>query len=118
MEFECAEETDLILIHSNKLNYTKDNNGHLATLTSMSGDPAPTIKNSWPKPETQYLVVELNGKMIKGHRYRLFTKFTGELADDLGGFYRSVYMENGEKKYVSEDMLYKQLGQKLALKVS
>ncbi|KAE8296863.1 Aminopeptidase N [Larimichthys crocea] len=101
VEFECAEETDLILIHSNKLNYTKDNNGHLATLTSMSGDPAPTIKNSWPKPETQYLVVELNGKMIKGHRYRLFTKFTGELADDLGGFYRSVYMENGEKKVVA-----------------
>ncbi|TKS74007.1 Aminopeptidase N [Collichthys lucidus] len=101
VEFECAEETDLILIHSNKLNYTKDKNGHLATLTSMSGDPAPTIKNSWPKPETQYLVVELNGKMIKGHRYRLFTKFTGELADDLGGFYRSVYMENGEKKVVA-----------------
>ncbi|KAG8012295.1 Aminopeptidase N [Nibea albiflora] len=39
--------------------------------------------------------------MMKGHRYRLFTKFTGELADDLGGFYRSVYMENGEEKVVA-----------------
>lgn len=100
MEFECVEETDLILIHSNKLNYTKLEN-NLATLHAVnSGIKAPSIKNSWLQSVTQYLVLQLDVKMIKGERYRLYTKFTGELADDLGGFYRSEYMEGGVKKYV------------------
>lgn len=101
MEFECAEETDLILIHSNKLNYTKLENGHLAKLTSVnSGVKAPSITTSWLQNVTQYLVLELDGKLSMGQRYHLYTDFTGELADDLGGFYRSEYFEDGVKKYV------------------
>uniref|UniRef100_A0A8C2XDC4 Aminopeptidase n=1 Tax=Cyclopterus lumpus TaxID=8103 RepID=A0A8C2XDC4_CYCLU len=49
---------------------------------------------------TQYLVLQLNGKLVKDHRYHLDTEFTGELADDLGGFYRSEYQEDGITKYV------------------
>lgn len=100
MEFECDEETDLILIHSNKLNYTKLENDRLAMLISLSGDKTPSIKSSWLQSVTQYLVLQLDGKLKKGHKYHLFTKFTGELADDLGGFYRSEYMEDGVKKCV------------------
>uniref|UniRef100_A0A8P4K941 Aminopeptidase n=1 Tax=Dicentrarchus labrax TaxID=13489 RepID=A0A8P4K941_DICLA len=48
----------------------------------------------------EYLVLQLDGKLMKDHRYHLHTDFTGELADDLGGFYRSEYMEDGVKKYV------------------
>ncbi|XP_068578982.1 aminopeptidase N-like [Cebidichthys violaceus] len=102
VEFQCAEDTDLILIHSNKLNYTKFETGHLAMLTSVnSGVKAPSIKFSWLQNVTQYLVLQLDGKMTNGHRYLLSTKFTGELADDLGGFYRSEYMEDGVKKVVA-----------------
>lgn len=100
VEFKCAEVTDLILIHSNKLNYTKLENNHLARLTSVNGDKAPSITKSWLEPLTQYLVLQLDGKLSKDHQYQLFTEFTGELADDLGGFYRSEYWENGERKYV------------------
>lgn len=100
MEFECAEETDLILIHSNKLNYTQLENGHLARLTAWTETDAPSIKSSWLQIETQYLVLQLNSKLITGHRYQLYTEFTGELADDLGGLYRSEYFEDGRKKYV------------------
>lgn len=101
MEFETTEETDLILIHSSKLNYTILENGHLARLTSVnSGVRVPLIKASWLQSVTQYLVLQLDGKLMTGHRYHLYTKFTGELADDLGGFYRSEYMEDGVKKYV------------------
>lgn len=91
------EDTDLILIHSNKLNYTEQN-GHKATLASSTGGKVPSIKETWLKAETQYLVVQLNGNLIKGQKYKLNTKFTGELADDLGGFYRSEYMEGNTKK--------------------
>ncbi|XP_068459156.1 aminopeptidase Ey-like [Clinocottus analis] len=100
--FKCTKETDLILIHSNKLNYTKLENGHLARLTSVnSGVKAPSIKNSWLQHVTQYLVLQLDGKLTKDHMYHLDTKFTGELADDLGGFYRSEYKEDGVTKIVA-----------------
>ncbi|XP_018559565.1 aminopeptidase N [Lates calcarifer] len=102
VEFETTEETDLILIHSSKLNYTILENGHLARLTSVnSGVRVPLIKVSWLQSVTQYLVLQLDGKLMTGHRYHLYTKFTGELADDLGGFYRSEYMEDGVKKVVA-----------------
>ncbi|KAF6722116.1 Aminopeptidase N [Oryzias melastigma] len=101
VEFECVEETDLILIHSNKLNYTSLENGQLARLTSKSPQTAPSITQSWLQTVTQYLVLRLNSKLVKGQRYQLYTKFTGELADDLGGFYRSEYFEGTEKKVIA-----------------
>ncbi|KAM4572960.1 aminopeptidase N-like [Odontesthes bonariensis] len=100
VQFQCVEDTNLILIHSNKLNYTRVD-GHLATLRSISGGSAPSISSSWLNPVTQYLVVQLNGNLMKDHWYQLHTKFTGELADDLGGFYRSEYIENGVRKVVA-----------------
>ncbi|XP_033491056.2 aminopeptidase N-like [Epinephelus lanceolatus] len=101
VEFMCAEETDLILIHSNKLNYTKFENDIMAKLTSVSGAKAPSIKSSWLQTVTQYLVIHLDGKLKKDQKYHLYTEFTGELADDLGGFYRSEYIEDGKKKVVA-----------------
>nr|XP_029524189.1 aminopeptidase N isoform X2 [Oncorhynchus nerka] len=99
--FQCVKETDLILIHSNKLNYTKWGDDHLAKLSALGSTPAPTIKKSWLQPTTQFLVLELNGKLAVGESYQLDTWFVGELADDLGGFYRSVYTEEGEEKVVA-----------------
>ncbi|XP_049929901.1 aminopeptidase N-like [Epinephelus moara] len=99
VEFTCAEETDLILIHSNKLNYTNFEND--IKLTSVSGAKAPSIKSSWLQTVTQYLVIHLDGKLKKDQKYHLYTEFTGELADDLGGFYRSEYIEDGKKKVVA-----------------
>uniref|UniRef100_A0A3Q4GV45 Aminopeptidase n=1 Tax=Neolamprologus brichardi TaxID=32507 RepID=A0A3Q4GV45_NEOBR len=104
VDFECVEDTDLILIHSNKLNYTKFEN-QLARLMSVSSVEAPKIKSSWLQGVTQYLVLELDGTLKKGHKYRLYTEFIGELADDLGGFYRSEYMEDGEKSKKEYDLL-------------
>ncbi|XP_054892990.1 aminopeptidase N-like [Poeciliopsis prolifica] len=103
--FECVEETDLILIHSNKLNYTLDSNNKHAQLSAVNGGSAPSIKKSWLKTETQFLVLELDGKLEKGRMYRLYTQFTGELADDLGGFYRSEYTENGVKKVIATSQM-------------
>lgn len=94
VDFKCVEETDLILIHSNKLNYPK-----APTLVSVSsGVTAPTIEKYWLQNVTQYLVIELGGKLMKDHMYRLSTDFDGELANDLGGFYRSEYEEDGVTK--------------------
>lgn len=58
---------------------------------------APSIKSSWLQPKTQYLVIQLNGKLSQG-QYQLYTEFTGKLDDDLAGFYRSEYVEEGVRK--------------------
>lgn len=94
VNFRCVEETDLILIHSNKLNYTRQGE----QLARLSGAGAPPIAASWLEPLTQYLVIQLQGKLVQGNTYSLDTVFTGELADDLGGFYRSEYQEGGDTK--------------------
>ncbi|XP_012674836.1 aminopeptidase N-like [Clupea harengus] len=100
VDFVCVKTTDLILIHSHQLNLTKFS-GHHATLTGLDGAAAPTIKTTWLQQKTQYLVIQLNGKLVPGKSYQLYTKFQGELADDLEGFYRSEYTENGIRRIVA-----------------
>ncbi|NXL46002.1 AMPN Aminopeptidase, partial [Podilymbus podiceps] len=99
--FVCMEATNLILIHSNKLNYTLQGSFH-TSLQAMDGSSMPSITRTWLETRTQYLVVQLDGMLKPGQRYRLFSVFTGELADDLAGFYRSEYVdESGTKKVVA-----------------
>ncbi|XP_035252401.1 alanyl (membrane) aminopeptidase b [Anguilla anguilla] len=98
--FRCVKETDLILIHSNKLELTLFD-GFLAKLLAVDGSAPPAITKTWLQEQTQYLVVQLNGKLTAGKSYELQTQFRGELADDLGGFYRSEYVEDGVKKVVA-----------------
>lgn len=98
--FKCVKETDLILIHSNRLNLTIFE-GYHAVLRGLDGAPTPSLSKTWLEVPTQYLVVQLNGPLSVGHRYELYTMFVGELADDLAGFYRSEYTIDGERKYDS-----------------
>ncbi|KAM9366567.1 aminopeptidase Ey-like [Symphorus nematophorus] len=98
--FKCVKETDLILIHSNKLNLTTYDGFH-AKLSGLDGATAPGLKKTWLEVPTQYLVVQLDSPLKAGSTYELFTNFVGELADDLGGFYRSEYTEDGVTKVVA-----------------
>ncbi|NXP40083.1 AMPN Aminopeptidase, partial [Leiothrix lutea] len=97
--FMCEEATDLILIHSNKLNYTMQGSFH-ATLQAVDGGTAPAISSTWLETPTQYLVVQLASPLQQGQRYQLSSSFTGELADDLAGFYRSEYTDGSGNKQV------------------
>ncbi|NXH46424.1 AMPN Aminopeptidase, partial [Dicaeum eximium] len=97
--FRCEEATDLILIHSKKLNYTMQGSFH-ATLQAEDGGTAPAISRSWLETPTEYLVVQLGAPLQQGRRYRLSSSFTGELADDLAGFYRSEYTDEAGNKQV------------------
>ncbi|XP_017554975.2 aminopeptidase N-like [Pygocentrus nattereri] len=99
--FMCVNETDLILIHSYELKYSLTWGRHHAMLRGLSGAKAPAIKKIWLEVETQYLVVQLSEKLQVGMTYWLYTEFQGELADDLRGFYRSEFFENGVKKVVA-----------------
>ncbi|NXP17069.1 AMPN Aminopeptidase, partial [Scytalopus superciliaris] len=99
--FVCVEATDLILIHSNKLNYTLQGS-FLVTLQPEGSGSAPSISKTWLETPTQYLVVQLSAPLQPGQKYRMSSSFTGELADDLAGFYRSEYTdESGVKQVVA-----------------
>ncbi|XP_056307905.1 alanyl (membrane) aminopeptidase b, tandem duplicate 1 [Danio aesculapii] len=95
--FRCVENTDLILIHSNKLTI-KDS----TTLKALGGNPAPNIVSTKMYPTTQYMAIWLDRELTAGESYELYTEFVGELSDDLGGFYRSEYYDqNGVLKVVA-----------------
>lgn len=98
--FTCEEPTDLIIIHSNKLNYTMQGGFH-ASLRAVGSTEVPTITKTWLETTTQYLVVQLDRTLTKGQSYVLSSIFTGELADDLAGFYRSEYVEGNVTKVVA-----------------
>ncbi|KAG7275826.1 hypothetical protein CRUP_016766 [Coryphaenoides rupestris] len=101
VEFLCLKDTDLILIHANKLNFALFQ-GHRARLAAPPGDPPPpAVRDAWLEAETQYLVVRLEGSLKADRTYLLLTQFVGELADDLGGFYRSTYTEDGQEKILA-----------------
>ncbi|XP_043845494.1 aminopeptidase N [Dromiciops gliroides] len=100
VRFICKEETDVIIIHSNKLNYTMKE-GHHVSLRGVDGSTPPEIDSTELVIPTQYLVVHLKSKLELNKRYEMESTFTGELADDLAGFYRSEYVEDGVNKVVA-----------------
>lgn len=79
------KEMDLILIHSNKLNLTA------ATLSTLHSLPAPAVMHAQTLNKTRYMVFHLSQKLKAGFFYTLHTQFAGELANDLGGYYKSKY---------------------------
>uniref|UniRef100_A0A1W7RJE8 Aminopeptidase n=1 Tax=Agkistrodon contortrix contortrix TaxID=8713 RepID=A0A1W7RJE8_AGKCO len=99
VDFQCKQPTDLILIHSKKLNYTLQG----AFLVSVTGIDvtSPTIHNTWLEEKTEYLVVKLKENLQQNKNYQLHAVFTGELADDLAGFYRSAYTEGNATKLLA-----------------
>ncbi|XP_070256863.1 aminopeptidase N [Myotis yumanensis] len=100
VHFTCQEPTNVIIIHSKKLNYT-DTQGHRVTLKALGGAKAPEIDRTELVEVTEYLVVHLKSQLEAGVMYEMSSKFQGELADDLAGFYRSEYMDGNEKKVLA-----------------
>ncbi|KAM4593082.1 aminopeptidase N-like isoform 1-T3 [Odontesthes bonariensis] len=104
VEFKCVRETDLIIIHSNKLNLTTFL-GHHAKLSGLGKATVPSIQRSWLVVKTMYLVIKLSSSLPVGASYVLYTEFRGELADDLEGFYRSEYIRDGVKTVVATSQM-------------
>lgn len=102
--FKCVKETDLIIIHSRNLNFTTFR-GHHAKLSGLEDATVPAIQKTWLVVKTDYLVIQLSSRLTRGASYVLHSEFCGELADDLEGFYRSEYIEDGVKKVVATSQM-------------
>lgn len=97
VRFTCKEATNVIIIHSKKLNYTRPQE-HMVVLRGVGGSQPPAIDRTELVERTEYLVVHLKDYLQVGSQYEMDTEFQGELADDLAGFYRSEYMDGSVKK--------------------
>lgn len=51
----------------------------------------------------EIVTIKTAGQLIAGRRYKISMDFTSILNDELRGFYRSSYMEDGVKKYVNSE---------------
>ncbi|KAM4826095.1 aminopeptidase N [Thomomys bottae] len=100
VRFACTSATNLILIHSKKLNYTMQQ-GHRVLVRALDGSQNPAIERTELVERTEYLVVHLKDQLEVGKQYEMDSMFHGELADDLAGFYRSEYMDGDVKKVVA-----------------
>lgn len=49
----------------------------------------------------QFLIVNLGAQLLSGRQYYLTINFVSYLNDELRGFYRSSYVENGATKYMA-----------------
>ncbi|XP_016007055.1 aminopeptidase N [Rousettus aegyptiacus] len=100
VRFICKEPTDVIIIHSKKLNYTTTQ-GHMVVLRGVGSSQAPAIDRTELVETTEYLVVHLKGSLEAESVYEMDSVFEGELADDLAGFYRSEYLDGNVKKVLA-----------------
>lgn len=74
------------------------------TLTQVSApDNVIEVKEPVPNDKTQKLVFPLTEELTKDIEYKLSLTFTGVLSseDDMHGFYRSSYLENGQIMYIA-----------------
>ncbi|KAM5171354.1 aminopeptidase N-like [Mantella aurantiaca] len=95
VHFRCVNSTNLVIIHSKKLNYTKN------IVLKDDAERDIIIKREQLVDKTYYLVLHLAESLQSGKTYTLHTEFIGELADDLAGFYRSEYVEDGVTKLIA-----------------
>ncbi|XP_069840571.1 aminopeptidase Ey-like [Dendropsophus ebraccatus] len=93
--FVCQVPTRYVVIHSKKLSYPKD-----PVLTDENNNVIGSDKHFFAE-RTNYLILPLKENLQTAKRYILHTEFTGELADDLAGLYRSEYVEDGETKIIA-----------------
>lgn len=96
MYFTCVKETNDLIFHINKISV--ENSSLLiksSTDNSFADINAFTWKNDF---ERQFFVANLQQTFKANNNYTLSMKFTGYLASDNVGFYRSSYEDNDKNK--------------------
>ncbi|KAK3575959.1 hypothetical protein CHS0354_019277 [Potamilus streckersoni] len=98
IHLKCVEDTDKIVLNSNKLNITE---GSVVVGALSQGVNSPTYVNHTEDKFWQFLTVHVNGVLLKGNEYFIQMNFTGPLRIDFAGLYLSSYTENGLKRYMA-----------------
>ena len=112
IDIECFEDTDRIVLHSLDINVdprsvTVTNVAFVFVIINV--DPYISIQVTEKNQintklllngidfdnDVEFLIINPKAKLVKGRNYTLSMSFIGNLNDQLKGFYRSSYMEDG-----------------------
>uniref|UniRef100_UPI00358F8C8C aminopeptidase N n=1 Tax=Myxine glutinosa TaxID=7769 RepID=UPI00358F8C8C len=95
----CEINTSTLFIHSHNLQY----DDQISLFNAEGKELRITPKND---AKQQYLILELDdGNMESGKSYTFKANFSGNLANDLSGFYRSEYVEDGKPKVMATSQM-------------
>jgi len=101
IDLECKGETDRIVLHSADITVDATS----VKVFDQVKNQNIVVKGVEYDKEVNFLIIELalkdKGKLRKGYNYTLSMAFTGRLNDELRGFYRSSYIEEGVEKYLA-----------------
>lgn len=91
VRFKCMKETWTIFLHAVDLSVDKVIVTHSNTSENIE------IERYTLHKDSDFFEILLKKQLMNGHYYDLFTKFKGELLDDLTGLYISEYTEESEE---------------------
>lgn len=94
---EVTEATNLIRLHANDMEVLKDS---VKVHDAETGDEVEVVDviRTDPADDRHFLDVSLAADLEVGSNYTLNINFIGKLNDDMEGFYRSNYFEDGVEK--------------------
>ena len=90
----CLESTNLITLHSNKLEI----DGTVELLDQGPSQNVPMVDGIEKDEERQFLLIKLDGMLTVGQEYVIDISFHGPLNDDLVGLYWSSYQSGTETR--------------------
>ncbi|KAJ5287790.1 hypothetical protein N7478_003476 [Penicillium angulare] len=98
IDLNVNEDTDFISLNSNEINI------HSATVLSKGSVVESKPEISMNK-DAQTATIKFGQALSAGSDAQLKLTFTGILNDNMAGFYRSSYKENGKTKYIASTQM-------------
>ncbi|CAL1295996.1 unnamed protein product [Larinioides sclopetarius] len=87
---KVIEATDNVTLHVNNVTVTESS-------VRLSGPGAPSITSTSEDKERQFYILHLKSSLTAGQKYEVEMDYVGCLNDQLAGFYRSSYKDNGSE---------------------
>jgi len=84
----CVEATDTIVLHSNSLDIDTK-----SVVVANSGENVVPVDSVSFDPKKELMYVKSTGTFKPGDEYVLTIPFTGNITDDLVGYYKSSYVD-------------------------
>ncbi|XP_068611631.1 thyrotropin-releasing hormone-degrading ectoenzyme-like [Brachionichthys hirsutus] len=105
IELEAGNATRVIVLHADRLEVNRVSvmaeGGAAGRGSSRPGGGAMRIHRHFPYPANQMYVVVLHRELKPTRVYRLNVSFDAAIEDELLGFYRSSYIEQGERRFLA-----------------
>ena len=104
LELTCFKGTSSLIFHIEKLDI---DNSTISLKSSTDQEFGKLEGFDWYNDfQRNFFIANLTKSFKSGHNYTLYIKYTGYLADDNVGFYRSSYVDtNGVKKWLMTSKL-------------